>query len=204
MGWLIAGGVVLLLLLLPLGVGIRYDEDGFRAKLIVGPVKVPLFPRKKRKKPKEKQKQKKPAKPSGTSEKSSEPERKKGGALTDFLPLVDTALDFLGAFRRKLRVTNLDLAVSLAGDDPCDLAVNYGRVQGIVSGLLPQLERCFVLRKKRIWIGCDFEAEQTRVRMKMHITMTLGRLLGLGIQYGIRFLRQHVRIRNKQKGGAKT
>ena len=75
-------------------------------------------------------------------------EKKKGGKVTDFLPLVKVALDFLGDFRRKLRIKHLELQLCMAGDDPCDLALNYGKAWAAVGNLIPQLERFFVIKKR--------------------------------------------------------
>ena len=70
--------------------------------------------------------------------------------VTDFLPLVKVVLQFLDGFRRKLRVNVLELKVVLAADDPCDLAVNYGRAWAAVGNLMPSLERVFVIQKRNI------------------------------------------------------
>ena len=67
---------------------------------------------------------------------------KKGGPVTDFLPLVQTALDLLNAFRKKLRINHLYLKLIMASDDPCDLVVNYGKANAAMGNLLPLLERC--------------------------------------------------------------
>ena len=126
MGWLIALAVIVLLAVLPLGASVKYDSGGLLVRLIAGPARITLFPRKKKdkeeKKPKKETKKEEPA-----PKTEAAPKEKTGGKLTDFLPLVQVALDFLGEFRRKLRVDNLRLKLVLAGDDPCDLAVNYGR-----------------------------------------------------------------------------
>ena len=42
----------------------------------------------------------------------------KGGSWKDFLSLIPVVLDFLGDFRRKLRVNRLEMRLTLAGDDP--------------------------------------------------------------------------------------
>ena len=152
MGWLIAAAVITLLAIAPLGVWVRYDLDGLLLKLIAGPVKLTLIPGKKKEKPQEEEK--KPAKTQVT--KSAAPKEKKGGSITDFLPLVQLALDLLGDFRRKLRVRRLELLLVMAGDDPCDLAVNYGRAWAAVGNLMPQLERFLVIKKRNIEVECDF------------------------------------------------
>ena len=198
MGWLIAAAVITLLAIAPLGVWVRYDLDGLLLKLIAGPVKLTLIPGKKKEKPQEEEK--KPAKTQVT--KSAAPKEKKGGSITDFLPLVQLALDLLGDFRRKLRVRRLELLLVMAGDDPCDLAGNYGRAWAAVGNLMPQLERLFVIKKKDVQVACDFTADKTTVFARVDITITLGRLLALVTVYGIKALREWIKINNLRKGGA--
>ena len=208
MGWVIFFAVVLLLAILPLGVFVSYDEDGVLVKIVAGPVKITLFPRpKKEKKSEKKSKKKTSASPAEQLPKPPQPpkqipEKKKGGSWTDFLPLVQVALDFLGSFRRKLRINQLELKLTMAGDDPCDLAVNYGRAWAAVGNLMPQLERLFVIKKRNIEVACDFTASQTLVEFRMQVTITLGRLVSLAVVYGVRVLRQFWKIKNKRKGGA--
>ena len=208
MGWVIFFAVVLLLAILPLGVFVSYDEDGVVVKIVAGPVKITLFPRpKKEKKSEKKSKKKTSASPAEQLPKPPQPpkqipEKKKGGSWTDFLPLVQVALDFLGSFRRKLRINQLDLKLTMAGDDPCDLAVNYGRAWAAVGNLMPQLERLFVIKKRNIEVACDFTASQTLVKFRSEATITLGRLVSLAVVYGIRVFREFWKIKTKRKGGA--
>ena len=208
MGWVIFFAVVLLLTILPLGVFVSYDEDGVLVKIVAGPVKITLFPRpKKEKKSEKKSKKKTSASPAEQLPKPPQPpkqapEKKKGGSWTDFLPLVQVALDFLGSFRRKLRINQLELKLTMAGDDPCDLAVNYGRAWAAVGNLMPQLERLFVIKKRNIAVACDFTASQTLVKFRSEATITLGRLVSLVVVYGIRVFREFWKIKTKRKGGA--
>ena len=108
------------------------------------------------------------------------------------MPLLDAVLTLLSDFRRKLRVNRLEMNLVLAGDDPCDLAVNYGKASGALGALMPQLERLFVIKKRSVEIQCDFTADITRITARLDITITLGRLLGLAFVYGIKFLRQYL------------
>lgn len=216
MGALITCGVLLVLAVLPLGIWVRYDSDGALVRLVCGPVKITVFPRpKKEKKEKtgtEKKQDKKavkkskeeslPKPPQPPKEEKTKEEAKKGGSLMDFLPLVKTALDFLGDFRRKLRLDELYLRLILASSDPCDLAVNYGKTWAAVGGLMPVLERCFVIKKRDVEVECDFSASDTLVIARVQITMTLGRLVGLIVVYAVRLLKEFLNIRNKRKGGA--
>ena len=205
MGIWIAAAVLLALAMLPLGVRVRYSEAGFKLKVIAGPLKITLYPR--RKKPK-KQKEKQKKQNSENGEQSTDagqaqpaepsPEQKeRGGSLTRFLPLIKLGLRFLGDFRRKLRLDHLYLRLILAGDDPCDLAVNYGRAWAAVGNLLPQLERLFVIKKRDIQVECDFTAEEISVIAHMDITITLGRLLTLAVLYGVRVLFVYLSMKRK-------
>ena len=214
MGWLITLGIVLLLAVLPIGVRIRYNSEGLLLQLLVGPVRITLLPRpKKEKKKKEKITSKKkaaqtaeknlpkpPQPPKAQDEKKAKED--KGGSLLDFLPLVKTALDFLGDFRRKLRLDNFYLRLILAGNDPCDLAVNYGRAWAAVGNLMPQLEKWFVIKKRDIGVACDFEASQTLVIAHLDLTITVGRLLAAVFKFAVRALIDYLKIKKKRKGGA--
>ena len=145
MGWLIALAILVLLGCLPLGVRGIYAMSGLAADLLIGPVKVRLYPTEKKQKPKKQEKKKMPA---ATTEKpATQKEKEKGGSFADFLPLVKVVTDFLGDFRRKLRVKRLDMYLCMAGGDPCNLAINYGRAWAAVGNLMPQLERFFVIKK---------------------------------------------------------
>lgn len=208
MGWLITLGILVLLAILPLGAAIRYNSEGFFLKLIAGPLRIPLVPGKKKdpdeeKKKKEAKKAKKAQKASGKPQKKVEekPKKEKGGPITDFLPIVKTVLDLLNSFRKKLRIKRLDLTLIMAADDPCDLAVNYGRANAAMGNLLPQLERCFVIKKRNIQVECDFEASETVIIARADVTITLGWLLGIVIFYGVRALKQYLQIKNQRKGG---
>ena len=114
-----------------------------------------------------------------------------------------TVLQLLNSFRKKLRIKHLELKLIMAGDDPCDLAINYGRANAAMGNLLPQLERCFVIKKRDIQVECDFESSQTLIVAYADVTITLGWLLGIVIFYGVRALKQFLQIKNKRKGGAK-
>ena len=214
MGWLIALAVLVLLAALPLGVSVKYDSGGPLVRLLAGPGKLTLYPRPKKKPKPEKKAPEKPAKPEKPKQEEPKPPqppkeeapkpKEKGGSLLDFLPLVKTALDLLGDFRRKLRVKNLELKLILAGNDPCDLAVNYGRANAAMGNLLPQLERLFVIKKRDIQVECDFTASETLVIARMDVTITMGRLLSLGVRYGLRALKEFLTIKKRRKGGAVT
>lgn len=213
MGWIIAVGVLVLLAVLPLRISARYNTEGLRAAAVLGPARFTVFPRPKKekkaklkeaKKPKEEESPlpKPPQLPREEASKSAP--KKKGGSVRDFLPLVKTALDFLGDFRRKLRLDDLEVKLILAGGDPCDLAVNYGRAWAALGNLIPQLERLFVIKKRNLEVECDFTASETVVIARLDMTITLGRLLALAVRYGLRAGKEFLTFQKKRKGGAVT
>ena len=125
-----------------------------------------------------------------------------GGSWTDFLSLIPIVLDFLGDFRRKPRGNRLELRLSMAADDPCDLAINYGKAWAALGTLMPQLERFLVIRKRDLEVECDFTASQTLVTARLDLTITLGRLLAAVCKFAFRALKEYLNIMNKRKGGA--
>ena len=103
MGWLITLAVLAALAWLPLGATARYDSDGVVLKIIAGPARIQLLPKKKGEKKEKTEKKKASAKKKATAPQKETAEKKeKGGPITDFLPLVKTVLDLLNAFRKKL------------------------------------------------------------------------------------------------------
>ena len=201
MGWLIFLAILVLLGCVPLGLRLRYDAEGPEAVLLVGVFRLGLYPmsdrlqkllhRPKKQKPKPETKV--------TTKPTQEPSHQKsGGDWKRFLPLIQTGLDFLGDLRRKLRVDHLTFHLIMAGDDPADVAVYYGRAWAAVGSLMPQLDRAFVIKTRDVQVECDFVGNETRVVFAMDVTVTLGRLLGLAIRYGIRIVKQFIDMKKKK------
>ncbi len=197
MGWLIALAVIVLLAFLPLGVSAKYDGGGPRVALKAGFLRFKLYPRKKM------QQKQKSSKKTAKKQKKEKDKLLPDGKLTDFIPLVRVGLDFLKEFlTRRMRVRDLELVVTLAGDDPCDLAVNYGRAWAALGSLTPQLDRFFIIKKRHLEVQCDFTADKTVVRGHIDAKVTLGRLLCMLTVYGTRAVREFLNIRKSRKGGA--
>lgn len=209
MGWLIALGSLLLLaavLLIPVGLRIGYDREQFTVRIRVAGISFPY--RKKKKEPLRQQPAEKPRQTANPSEEKqkSKPEGGKPRLPTrnrrweDYWPLVRLGMELLGDLRRRLRVDRLELHMILAGEDPCDLAVNYGRISAVISGLMPQLDRLLIIRRQDIRLECDFAAEKTKITGLVELHLTVGRALCLAAGYGLRFMREL--ITRKRKGGA--
>ena len=204
MGWLITLAILALIAVLPVGVSVCYDADGIRAFVKAGFVRIQVFPMpKKEKKPKQKtSKAKAPAKKKPAQKQPQE--KKQGGSLKDFLPIVRLVLDLLDDFRRKLRVDVLEADLVLAGSDPCDLAINYGKICAALGNLWPRLEEFLTIKKRDVKVQCDFEGDKTLITARMDLTLTIGRAFSLGFRHGIKIIKEFIRITNKRKGGATT
>lgn len=227
--WLIIPGILLLLCLLPLGIGAVYGKQGPKVYLIIWKVKIPLYPRK----PQKPKKENTPEKPSGKpirqknkqetvqpegekppeeakqeaspakDKKPSEEAKQEEDAPWDFeklKSLLHLIVPFLGDLRRKIRITWLQGYLLLAGGDPCDLAVNYGRAWAALGNLQALLSRAFVIKKQDLQVGCDFAGENTLFYGRADITITLGWLLGLVLRYGWKLLKS---TKMKKGGGVK-
>jgi len=192
-GWLIALGILILLAILPLGVSVIYNEDGPLVRVIAGFIRLKVFPLKKKEKKPKKEKKKNKAKNAGKTKKKKEPS-KKGGSITDFLPLLKIAVDFLDGFRRKLRVNRLELKLILAGGDPYDLGMSYGKAWAALGNITPYLDRVFVFKKRDVDVQCDFEGSKTLIFARLDLTITLGRLLGLVFVAAFRALKAYLKI----------
>ena len=193
MGWLVALGLLLLLAVIPVGISLIYDEDGLFLSLLVGAVQIKLFPKSTMKKH---EKQKKKRIPKSNAAGTKQPAaKKKGGKLSDFLPLIEVIVQLLGSFCRKIRVKQLDVNLVLAADDPCDLAVHYGKAWAAAGNLLPLLEQVFVIKKRNVQVQCDFVADTTLLTARLDLTITVGRAIGLIAKYGVLALREYLKLK---------
>lgn len=184
-------GLLFLVLLLPMGLRVRYSAAGLGLALVIGPVRLRLLPRKegRPKRPKEKQEKKKEPQEAPKPAADQPGQKKKGGDVGKLFAYVPVALDLLEAVRRSLVVRNLELLVNLAGDDPCDLAVSYGRAWAAIGNMLPILERSFHIRRRDVQVFCDFTAEKTEVYADLEIVAAPARLIAVFCRYGFRMLK---------------
>ncbi len=199
MGCVIALIILVLLALLPIGICASYNVNNLSVKLTIGPFSASVFPM--RKKTAEKDRKSKKEDSTQTQKTRSS---HNGGSLEQFMPLIRTALDFLGELRRKIRVKNLSFHLILGGNDPYNLGCQYGRAWGIVGGLIALLEQSFTIKKREISVDCNFMGVKTEVIAQMDIHISLGRLISLFVRYGFRMIREYLKVKNYNKGGAQV
>jgi hypothetical protein len=197
--WVAIIGILLFLGALPLGVYVVYNSSGASLYILLGPVRISVANKNKKKKCKKQE-----AKPADATFSSHESQKKKkqSVSLRAYLPLLKPVFKFLVDFRTKLRVSNLKFKVVLAGADPCDLSVNYGRTWAAVGNLMPHLERYFIIKNREIEIECDYTSDKTTVDASMCLTMSVSRILQIVVYHGVSILREYLKILKNAKDGA--
>ena len=199
--WLVVVILLICLLVLPFGVRVAYNENGLRLSLKIGPICVLIYPRKaapKTKKKSSKADNDKVKKPTNSAQRYFK------DGISDFWPILQLLYDLLKDFRRKLHISVLDLKLVIAGNDPCDVAVNYGRAWAAVSNLMPLLDQVLAIQYKNVSVECDFLSSKTKLLGDMELTMSVGRILHLFGFRGLKLLFSYIKIMNKRKGGAKA
>ena len=205
--------VLVLIGCIPVGVDAAYGEGGVLLSVKIGFFRLQILPAKpkKPKKPKKakKSKQQKPAAspaPSAapdTPAAEAAPQKKLvlPGGLRGILRLVNLALSTLGDLRRKLRVEELTLHVTFAGDDPADAALHYGQAWAAVGALMPALDRLFVIKKRDIQPILDYNEKKMKLDAQLVLTITIGRAICLALRALVRFLKLWL---NKKKAVSNT
>ena len=188
---LVALSIALLLGLLPIGVRLSYDEQGFLVWLKLGVIKIKLYP----------QIKKAPhVKSSGKSNKTKEDKNEtKGGSLVDFLPIAKNVFEFLSELRKKLWVQKLYFRLNLAEGDPCDLAVHYGEAWAALGSVMALLEQYVKIKDRDLQIHCDFTGGKTDVAASADILISLGRLVAIALRHGVRGLKKYQLLSKKIK-----
>lgn len=189
-GLLLFVAVVLGIGIIPVGLRGRYDTDGARLWLIIGPIRLLLYP-----------KQKKRSNASDQADFSSQKKqtRYNSGNLSDFWQLLQIILDFFSDFHKKLRISNLELKMLLGSNDPCDLSIQYGRAWAILGNIMPLLEQTFRIKRRNLEVACDYTSANTLVVARIDITLSVGCAIHLACKYGIIALRQYFKILNSKK-----
>lgn len=204
-GWIILGVILALLaaaLLTPAAVRLTYDQGELAVRVGWGPVGRTLLPAP------EKQANKKPSKPKKTDKhakkrtKSAEniaEQKKKKLTREQLLYSLETLPPILGrALRRtgrRVRIQPLRLHLLVAGSDPADTAMLYGRLQAAQAALLPALHRLVRIREQDIQLFLDFQREELDCIAEIGVSIRLGDALAVALRSGGELLRWLVGFR---------
>lgn len=197
-GWGIALAAVLIIAFTRVGVKAAYRADGFTLIIKLGFIRIRLFPSKKKaaEKPPKKQRKEKRQK------KKKEPEEKKtafGLGFGDILDLLGILKKNAGRLTRSVRIDLLELDFTLGGDDPCDLAMFYGRVNMLIGIALPILRQGFRLKKENISVAIDFDRAQSLYYGALSVTASIGRMIVVSLVLFGSLLRWYLKRRGEKK-----
>lgn len=172
--------LLLVLLQIPVSVRFSYQDGAPEAALRYGPMRLSLFPGKKEPvgdRPEEKKKPEKKPKP-----------KKKGRrinreqilyALETLPPILGRALRRTG---RSIRIRPLKIYVLVAGYDPADTALLYGRLEAALHGGLPLLRQAVRISEEDVRLYLDFTKRQMDVIADVGVSLRPGSLAWVGLR----------------------
>ena len=178
--------LIVLICLLRVGVDASYEDDVLTLKIVAGPVKLTILPKKPKAKPK-KEKKKKEKKPEKEKKPKKEKEKKKL-SLSFLVGAAKLALQAVNTFRRKLHVDVFKLVFIAGGSDPYDVAMLAGRVRAALDGLYPLARKALVIREREVRVGADFLADKPAFAGRLKLTIRIGQVLGIGLVFAFKAL----------------
>ena len=186
---------LLLLSLVRVGGAVDYSARGLTVRVLAGPLRITVFPLRKKKRPPEGER-----KPSQPRPEAEEPPR--GGSLAllrEFLPLVTEAA---GSLRRKIRVDRLDMDLTVGAPDPALAAIAFGGANAALGMLVPLLENAFRIKERNIRTAVDFNAGAPAVAVRAALTLTIGQGVSFAVRFGLRALK--ILLAHRKKEGAES
>lgn len=186
-------GVLGLLLCVPLGVLVKYDEDITVAVRILG-LRITLYPTKE--KPSKKPKQKKQKK------QTSKQKEKSGSAFSDklmpwktsdapvqtFMVCAKTALEALCKLLKSIHIATLHVRCTVGGDDP-DAALNYGYAWAIIGCVVPYLDGALHVKHIDASAEYDCTAADLKLYIFAEVRLMLIQILAILIRYADKYLK---------------
>lgn len=187
-------------LLIPLGVRVKYDDAGFGAWASVSAYKLRLYPPKK-----------KADEPPTEADvpKQDKPKRRfsPGFSLQDWLTLAGAGLRALKRFKNGISFGLIRFYCVISADDPYDAVMRYNRLNGLIGSAIPFFENGFKVRKKDIFLDLDLEGEKSRFQFEITARVRVGRLLAIALAAGFSFVKlliknrvQRIRERKARNG----
>ena len=191
-GWmvlLVTLAVLFLLSRVRLGGLVRYGSgEGLLARLILGPVRLTLYPPREKPEKKEKpakKKRKKPKKEPPEGEKKAEGHKRTLPPIPELLAL---AAEAAGALKRRIRVDTVTIRLVWAAADPMETALGFGRANAVMGMIWPLIENNFKVKHHDLDVSVDFDRKEPEIFGEMALTMTVGQLLSFGIRFGVKLL----------------
>lgn len=182
--------VLWLISLIRIGGRVKYGAEGLFVFLLLGPVKLCLFPAKKEPEGDWKPKKKKPKKkkPALAEKHKKEPKEGQPGTLSRLMKLLPVVGQACGALKRKIRIDDLELELIWGGTDPAAAALGYGRANAALGMLWAVLDNNFKVKRHSFQVGLDYGRTEPAAEVRAAVTITVGQIVTLGVRYGIKAL----------------
>ena len=200
-GLIVAAAILLLLVLvglIPLGGGGEYDSGGASLWLRLGPVRVTLLPRKpKKKKSKQKKTKKEPDPP-----KPAQPEKQKstlGGSLAYAKALLPLAVECARRVWGAIYLNTLYLELQVGAEDPGEAAMAYGRANAALGAIWTPLIQTFRVKDGHAKVNLDFGRKEPALYAQAELSIRLGQALWLGLYFGLKALKEILRVKHEKK-----
>ena len=216
MVFLIILGVLVLIIvgimLIPIGADIGYEEGKIHVSAKAAGVLIQLFPRKKKAdsdKPKapKKKKEKKSKKPKEEKKEEEKPKEKKlpDFTLDEVLDLLKAVLRGIAHFGGKIKVDRFVLHLTVAGYDPYNVAMAYGKINAWLSGVAPLCKKLNA-KNSDVWTDLDFTDNWPHMDFAIAMSFRIGQLFGMAFRIGFGalkvLLRRKKRIKQEKKAAA--
>ena len=182
--------VLWLISLIRIGGRVKYGAEGLFVFLLLGPVKLCLFPAKEEPEGDWRPKKKKPKKqkPALAEKHKKEPKEGQPGTLSRLMKLLPVAGQACGALKRKIRIDDLELQLIWGGSDPAAIALGYGQANAALGMIWPILDNNFKVKRHSFQIDLDYGRTQPGVELTAALTFTIGQIVTLSVHYGVKAL----------------
>jgi hypothetical protein len=205
--WIILGILVLLIvliMLIPVGFDIRYEDDIIRISLKAAWLKLQLIPKKKKTngedKPKKEKKPKKEAEPGEEKPEGKKKELSFPFNFQEIVELLKAVIQNLGGFSRKVSVDRFVLHWICPGSwDPYLMARIFGLVNAELSALAPLCIERFRCHDSSVWTDIDFVREDMKFEFCLVMTIRIGQIVVTGLKTWKDLLRIYLRSKKRRK-----
>ena len=201
-------GIVTLIMLIPIGADIRYEEGVVRLSAKAAWIKLQLIPKqrkavKEEKPKKEKKKKEKPSKKAKKEDSSAKKKRSLPFNTEEILELLKTVLNGFGRFGKKFKVERFVLHWIAAGWEPYTTARVFSVVNAALSQLSPICVQRFHCKDSSVWTDIDFVRDDMFLEFGLTVTIRIGQIVGTGLRIGFGALKILLRSKRRVKKEAK-
>ena len=209
-GWIILAvivGIVTLIMLIPVGADIRYEDGVVRVSAKAAWIKLQLIPKQKKSQKEEKPKKERKKKEKPPQDQKEEPSPKKKREFPfnaeEILELLKTVLRKFGRFGKKFKVERFVLHWIAAGWEPYSIARVFSIVNAGLSQLSPICVERFHCKDSSVWTDIDFVRDDMFLEFGLTMTIRIGQIIGTGLGIAFGALKILLRSKRRRKAEAK-